>query len=277
MTVSYQYSATMRSQEENKATIQNNILAMAPVFENQDNVNQKFASVIPEDIFRDNMNELIGSESELRSINKLYAGEYYYRSMATEAKFKASAPSSSIIHLATHGYVNHENADKSSLYFLDDTISGEDGQLNAYEIMGMDLSNTQLVTLSACNTGVGAIQKGEGVASLGRAFAYAGCQNQLISLWPANDKSTTAIMSHYYSNLKNGLGKSESLKNAKLAYLSEAPQVLKHPYYWAGFVYYGDDNELSISSGFSNMNIIGICGASLLFIGLLFRSKFSTI
>ena len=94
----------------------------------------------------------------------------------------------------------------------------------------------------------GKIQNGEGISSLGRAFAYANCPNQLISLWPANDKSTTQLMTYYYENLKAGLGKSKALTEAKRKYLASAPEIFKHPYYWAGFVYYGQDDPLNLGS-----------------------------
>ena len=132
----------------------------------------------------------------------------------------------------------------------------------------MDLS-ADLVTLSACNTGVGAIQKGEGVASIGRAFAYAGCPNQLISLWPANDKSTTEIMTNFYRNINLGDTKAMALQRAKKQYLESSPEVFRHPYYWSGFVYYGNDDVLLIDNG---MNIpwlgigLGIIGFLIAFV-----------
>ena len=97
-----------------------------------------------------------------------------------------------------------------------------------------------MVTLSACNTGVGQILKGEGVQSLARAFAMAGCQNVLMSLWPVSDQSTAILMGAFYSNLKSGMDKDEALQQAKLDYLHQADDYGQHPYYWAGFVYSGN-------------------------------------
>ncbi|MEE9439298.1 MAG: CHAT domain-containing tetratricopeptide repeat protein [Saprospiraceae bacterium] len=260
-TIAYQYSATQqnkRKRDHNKT----NLLAMAPVFELE---NQKSlyvdGSYAGEDVFRNNLNYLPESAVEISTIKSLLGGTTYAKDKATEEVFKQFAPKSNILHLATHGYVNHSNPDNSRLYFYSDSSSTEDGILYAYEIANMDL-NADLVTLSACNTGVGKIQDGEGVASLGRAFAYANCPNQLISLWPVNDNSTTQLMSIYYNNIKKGLGKSTALAQAKREYVENAPQIFKHPYYWAGFVYYGDDKPLELKTSFpwfiATLSLLGI-------------------
>lgn len=261
--ISYHYSASLQMQGRKPATTKGQLFAMAPVFEELEN-NTYYAALLEEDIFRDNLSTLPNSENEVNAIASIFGGKKFTKKEATEAAFKKFAPESHVLHLATHGFVNHNNPDNSRLYFYEDSSNTEDGKLHAFEIVNMNLK-ADLVTLSACNTGVGTIQEGEGVASIGRAFAYAGCLNQLISLWPANDKSTTTIMENFYKNIDLGDTKAQALHNAKKQYLKSSPEVFKHPYYWSGFVFYGNDTALEIQKA-NNLPWIWIC---IGFLGLI--------
>ena len=101
--------------------------------------------------------------------------------------------------------------------------------------------NADLAVLSACNTRVGVLQKGEGVTSVSRAFTYAGVPSTVTSLWKVPDKQTSQIMVSFYKYLKDGLSKNVALQKAKLDYLASTDDdLLKHPYYWAGFVISGN-------------------------------------
>jgi len=243
--ITYQYSNSLKQNSSSKKKGKGSI-AMAPIFE--DKSQSLFAQNFNlDDRFRSDVSYLPETKNEVNSIHALLKGEVYIGTEANESTFKSLAPGKALLHLATHGFVDHENPDFSRLYFNSETDSLQDGLLHAHEIVNMNLS-ADLVTLSACNTGAGKIQNGEGISSLGRAFAYANCPNQLISLWPANDKSTTQLMTYYYENLKAGLGKSKALTEAKRRYLASAPEIFKHPYYWAGFVYYGQDDPLNLGS-----------------------------
>ena len=110
--------------------------------------------------------------------------------------------------------------------------------------------NSDLVILSACNTRVGKVTNGEGINSIARSFAHAGRHNILISLWPISDKSTTSLIKEYYKELVGGNSKKASLSEAKNSFLSNIPAAFHHPYFWGGFVYYGDDTVLRVSSGY---------------------------
>ena len=114
----------------------------------------------------------------------------------------------------------------------------EDGVLTALEAAGLDLQGTELVVLSACDTGVGEIANGEGVYGLRRALTIAGARSQLMSLWQVADIGTAALMVDYYDRLLQGEGRSEALRQAQLALLQD-PQY-RHPYYWAAFIFQGD-------------------------------------
>ena len=107
------------------------------------------------------------------------------------------------------------------------------------EIFSLDLADTSLVILSACNTAMG---EGGGevkyVASLAEAFWLAGSRSVVASLWAVNDESTSLLMTEFYKQLKEGEGKAEALRNAQMT-VRQNPKF-QHPYYWAGFILFGD-------------------------------------
>ncbi|MGP1387787.1 MAG: CHAT domain-containing tetratricopeptide repeat protein [Thainema sp.] len=115
----------------------------------------------------------------------------------------------------------------------------EDGVLTALEAANLNLFGTQLVVLSACETGLGDIANGEGVYGLRRAFALAGAESQLMSLWQVSDSGTQSLMAQYYENLTTGMGRSEALRAVQL-HMIESGEEYSHPYYWAAFILAGD-------------------------------------
>ena len=117
--------------------------------------------------------------------------------------------------------------------------SGEkDGVLTASEVTRLKLYGTELVVLSACDTGVGSVRTGEGVYGLRRAFVKSGAESQLMSLWKVDDHGTSELMSMYYQRLKNGEARSQAMRQVQLELL-QAP-FYEHPYYWASFIFSGD-------------------------------------
>ncbi|MBX7223640.1 MAG: CHAT domain-containing protein [Blastocatellia bacterium] len=112
------------------------------------------------------------------------------------------------------------------------------GTLTALELAQLDLWGTKLVTLSACETGLGEARTGEGVYGLRRALVLAGSEAQLISLWSVSDHATRELMVNYYHRLKAGEGRSDALRNAQLGMLKNAKR--RHPYYWAAFIQSGE-------------------------------------
>ena len=115
---------------------------------------------------------------------------------------------------------------------------GAHGIVTAREIAGFDWWGTQLVVLSACETGVGAVPSGDGVFGMRRALVLAGAESQVVSLWSVNDASTRALMRDYYDELARGTGRAEALRSAKLRLLRQPGYA--HPYYWAAFIPAGD-------------------------------------
>jgi CHAT domain-containing protein len=114
----------------------------------------------------------------------------------------------------------------------------DDGILTALEASGLNLWGTKLVVLSACDTGLGEVRNGEGVYGLRRAFVLAGAESLVMSLWPASDYSTRTLMTNYYRNLKQGLGRGEALRRVQLDMLRRNPKL--HPFYWANFIQSGE-------------------------------------
>jgi CHAT domain-containing protein len=116
--------------------------------------------------------------------------------------------------------------------------SHDDGILTALEASGLNLWGTKLVTLSACDTGVGEVRNGEGVYGLRRAFLLAGAETLVMTLWPVSDYITREPMAAYYAGLRAGLGRGDALREAKLAMLKQKDR--QHPFYWASFIVSGE-------------------------------------
>jgi len=176
-------------------------------------------------------------------ISKLMDGQAFLAEEATEQMFRANASEYGVLHMSMHALFNHSDPMYSGLVFSLPSGNPEslplekDGILHAYELYTLDL-RAQLAVLSACQTGDGAWQRGEGVASLARAFRYAGCPNIVMSLWEAEDEATSALMGHFFQRLNEGLARPEALRKARLDFLAETDR--RHPHFWASFVYMGD-------------------------------------
>lgn len=119
------------------------------------------------------------------------------------------------------------------------------GILTALEASTLNLWGTSLVTLSACDTGVGAIRNGEGVYGLRRAFFLAGAETLVMSLWPVSDYVTRHVMTDYYGGLGRGLGRAAALRRVQLSMLSDPHR--RHPFYWAAFIQAGDWTPLPLT------------------------------
>lgn len=182
---------------------------------------------------------LPGAQKEAQQIAKLFNSPAYIGQTASEWRFKNEAQQYAVLHIATHGVVNDIDPMFSSLILRNE--NGEDGILHAYELYNMQLQ-ADLAVLSACNSGMGQLKKGEGVASIARGFSYAGVPNIVMSTWAVSDWSTEVLMRTFYKNLKYGIPKDEALRRAKVDYINANrgnPELLA-PFYWGGFVLSGN-------------------------------------
>jgi CHAT domain-containing protein len=196
--------------------------------------------------YRDELTRLVGTREEVNFAGQIFKGATYLDQEATEQNFKNILSSPAILHLAMHALLNDQDPMRSQLIFSFEGDTVEDGRLNAYEIYNLKI-RSELAVLSACNTGIGKINKGEGVMSLSRAFMYAGCPNIVMSLWRAKDQPSAQIISSFFQHLKNEKPKDEALRMAKLDYLSSADPLKSHPANWATFVLLGDSKPIDNS------------------------------
>ena len=185
--------------------------------------------------------ELPKAEEEVKAIAKILKPSLFYiNGKAKEEYFKEKVAKFPIVHLATHCIVEETQPMYSRIVFAQDDDPAEDGFLHTYEVFNLKL-NVELVTLSACETGLGKLCRGEGLIGLTRAFIYAGAPSILVSLWSV-DESTGELMKYFYRNLKKGRSKAEALRNAKLRLIKTRHEGISfaHPYLWAPFVLVGE-------------------------------------
>ena len=239
--ISYAYSASFLDFNNSlERTTSKNIAAFAPIsFENS---NLKF---------------LDATSSEIEAIDNEISTDIFTQTNATKNNFLNTSGDYKILHLATHA----TSSNNPAIYFSKDT-------LKLHELY-THKTNADLVVLSACESNLGEIKKGEGVFSLSRGFFYSGTKSVISSLWNVNDVSTADIMKNFYKNLNNHQSKSEALNNAKRTYLKEHSLSEKSPYYWASFVLIGDTSPTYPSPNY----LIYILGFIGLFSIILFFFK----
>ncbi len=176
-------------------------------------------------------------QDEARTIASLVGGDCYLEEEATIARLIQQAPTSRIIHLATHGQ-NRLDAPNFSYVRL------ADGQLNAIDAFSLDLPHCELVVLSGCETGLALSGGGDEQLGLARAFLAAGAPSLVISLWSVEDTSTNELMQHFYQHLLQGESKVQALRSAQCNLLQQTDSMYAHPYFWAAFRLVGDVGPL---------------------------------
>ena len=213
---------------------------------------------------------LAGTAEEARELKSLFPEAKVLTGSEASKRELERVESPTILHIATHGFFLENPADeaedkkpvnsakresrgihatlntdnpllRSGLALAGanlDKDENEDGILTALEASGLNLWGTKLVTLSACDTGIGEVKNGEGVYGLRRAFIIAGAETVVMSLWPISDSVTRDLMSSYYRGLREGLGRGDALRRAQLAILNRKGH--EHPFYWASFIQVGE-------------------------------------
>jgi len=260
--ISYNYSATLWKSISGKKTHQTNnkMLACAATYPKAPNeLGHRPPHLVN---LRRGLKPIPAVREEVKSLSELFDGDFLEGKEANERFFKNKANEYGVIHLAMHGLLHPRVPMLSSLAFTENQDSLEDNFLQAYEISRLNL-NANLVVLSACETGFGQFEQGEGIISLARSFMYAGTPSLIVSLWQVNDRSTAFIMQQFYQNLSQGLPKDKALRKAKLVYLENAQGIAAHPAYWSAFIQLGDNRPISMSTQ-SNWTWWVVGGGSLL-------------
>jgi len=204
--------------KQNKPIKSSSVLGVFPVFENS---NQP----------------LPYSVNEAKAIKKEMNVRLLMKDQATKSNFIKNASEFDILHLSTHA-TSGTLTEPARIEFYDTTMF-----LN--ELYSLTINN-ELVVLSACETGVGRLQKGEGALSIARGFQYAGAKRILFSLWQINDLSTSQIMQSFYKNYSTNNSGFIANQNSKINYLKNdaISNIKKSPYYWSTFVFYGDFSSI---------------------------------
>lgn len=219
--------------------------------------------------------DLPGAVWEVETILSLMKGAKLIGENATESEFKKLASSYDILHFATHTRIDDENPLSSTMSFFPFDLNGEDGILHTYEIYGLDLKG-EMAVLSACSTGNGKLQKGEGVISLARAFTYAGIPSVIMTLWDVDDISSGNILPAFYQILKDGYDKDAALRFAKLNYLEKTKSEIEtHPAFWSGIVLYGNNRGFRKSNSQLYLISLLLLGCLFIFVTWIVQKKYT--
>jgi CHAT domain-containing protein/tetratricopeptide (TPR) repeat protein len=247
--ISYSYSATLLKEmrtKQHQLTPEKSVLAMAPFYRGDAKTLQAQINADQWVGTRDSLQTLNASGEEVLSIGNLLKGQTYLGEEATLGIFKQEAPNSRILHLSTHGKADDRSGDYAYLTFSTAGNNASYDKLFARDLYNMNL-NADLVVLSACETGIGKLRRGEGIVSLARAFTYAGAKSLITSLWKVDDAKTKDLMIGFYRQLQLGKSRNQALHQAKLDYLTIQKQTggaALHPFFWAGFILIGDYSTL---------------------------------
>ncbi|WP_109435788.1 CHAT domain-containing protein [Aquimarina sp. AU119] len=257
--ISYANSVTLYKEQQQKQFKNTRKMAVfAPVFTGEESKGQ-----------------LLYNTNEAHQISNYFRGEVFIDQEASLSTFKTTSSQYDILHLATHGFFDDVNPDYSYLAFSSKNIEDdENSKLYVKDLYVYDIS-TELVTLSACETGYGKIMKGEGMLSLARGFYYAGASSLTTTLWKVDDRTTSVLMKYYYEALDQGNAKDVAMAVAKRKYLENTEdEPMKHPFFWGGFKVSGAIHPIATK----NRNRLLVIGVSFCVILLLFlrirKSKF---
>ena len=268
----------IKRKKSSKKTPRMDLLAFGdPSFgslENGEDGGDIFQDIFPSRPF--NLYRLEYSGVEIDRISSLFKKNkrnIFRRKEATEDQVKThKLDDYKIIHFATHSIIDERNPDRSSIVLTLYDDLPEDGILQMREVYTMNL-NSDIVTLSSCQTGLGEFIRGEGIEGINRAFFYAGASSVLMSLWAINDQASYQLMERFYTHLRSSNSIMDALQKAKLEMIES--DVLSHPYYWAGFIASGKTDEVIFQSSLMKGIIFGIIFALVFGVTFILVRKFS--
>ncbi len=239
--ISYSYSGTLLDEMVSNRRMNSkvNMLAFAPTFNQVDqSSNLRDLLLLP----------LQFNAPEVNNISKIMGAESVIGEKATKPYFIEHSQKYSILHFATHAKADNVNGDYSFLAFSETSDTLENELLYVKDIYNMPLQS-EMITLSACQTGIGENRKGEGIISLARSFSFAGTGNINTSLWNVSDSKTANIMQSFYQNIADGLPKDRAMQQSKQKFISDCTQNAQvHPFFWSAMISIGDMHAMQIPS-----------------------------
>ncbi len=233
-TITYNYSVRLLKEmtERKRNRARKIYLGFAPVFSKENDRG---------------LSPLLHNEQEILDVQQAIGGDVFLNTAATRSNFITQQSHYQILHLATHGKVNNNEKDYSFLAFSNEKEGPEQSLLYIKDIYNLSI-HAEMIVLSACETGTGELQRGEGIASIARSFSYAGAKSLVATLWNIDDKVTSQIMLQFFENLKQGQPKNHAIRKAKLVFLVNAGNRYAHPFYWASFISIGNMEPLPLKS-----------------------------
>jgi len=254
MTVKYRQSA-FDQDRNHQANSQNKILCLTPQYTTLPISNSNTT--------RGGLSALAYTQEEIAKIAEVFPRSIESYNYLGLDELNNEIKEANIFHFAGHAIARNDSA------YLVQMDNGRMELIQDNQILEMT-NQLDLVTLSACETGLGTYNKGEGIESLATSFLNSGAQSIVYSLWNVNDGSTSDIMKVFYQQLGKGKNKAGALRSAKLDYLKQASPDTRHPYYWAAFCMVGDDSKI-LSDNYSWFIL-----AALFFLAALILFHFKT-
>jgi CHAT domain-containing protein len=242
----------LKERQPSQYKAQNKVLAFAPEFRDEA-MDMAIASR------RSSLGPLLHNGTEARRIRRHFRAKVVEGTAATRTRFEEMAAAYRVLHLATHAKADDENGEFSYLAFTETQDTATSSRLYARDLYAMEL-HADLVVLSACETGIGELRRGEGTVSLAYGFAHAGVRSLITSLWRVSDRETADLMARFYAGLRRGLSKDDALRQAKLDYLAQQKSLRAHPFFWAAFVPQGDMAPLDMPGALPVPLLAGVLG-----------------
>ena len=239
------YSLMMRAKWERPRTTGRELLAFGdPQFRATGHRSNVEGPALVRSIYRSagfTFPPLPNSRAEVAGIARLFPEgqqKTYVGATATKASLFSEKLDYRRLHFATHAVLDERTPAQCGIALTPDGSKDDDGILRMNEIVDMKL-NADLVVLSACQSGLGKLVRGEGMIGLTRAFLYAGAGSVVVSLWKVDDLATSRFMQKFYKRMQEGAGIPDALRQAKLDMLSSGVPAYRNPFYWAPFVVTG--------------------------------------
>lgn len=241
--ISYTYSASIRfDSHETKKIFNGKVVAFVPDY----SVSGQEKDVEELSMSTSRFKELVPlpfAKYEAERVLRQVKGKLLPGKKASKQNFLDLSNNYDVLHLAMHTQINDDNPLYSRLVFHPDRDSVDLFTLSTYELYNLKL-DASMVVLSACNTGSGSLQQGEGVMSLTRGFIFAGVPSIVMTTWEVQDEAGAMLMDRFYYHLRMGTSKDESLRLSKIEFLAESNLLKSHPYFWSSYVLIGDTSSI---------------------------------